>query len=70
MNISAVLTDAQRKAGLELHEDPTFLFLARGGSVLATFSGAGATKESIRKEADKYIKPMPDAFEDWPTGCR
>lgn len=58
MDISAVLTAQDREAGLRLVEvDDHFIWLVdKDCRVLAVLSREGATKESIRKEANQWRK--------------
>jgi len=55
--LQRVLMQEQRDAGLYLEElDDDTLLLKRGDQELARFFETGATRESIRLEAQKYVK--------------
>ena len=53
--LDAALTLRQRQAGLYLEEEEDLLYLKRRGDVLAVFSAVGASVESIRAEAERYV---------------
>ena len=55
--LQAALTERQREAGLYLEEpDDETLQLKRDDKVLASFSQRGATVESIREEAERWLE--------------
>ncbi len=55
-DLAAILTDQQRAAALCLEEpDDHFLLLKQANRIRAVFSQIGATKNSIRAEADRWV---------------
>ena len=52
---ASILTDQQRAAGLYLEQpDDHVLILKQANKIRAVFSQIGATKDSIRAEADRW----------------
>jgi len=55
-DLAAILTDQQKAASLCLEEpDDHFLLLKQANRIRAVFSQTGATKNSIRAEADRWV---------------
>lgn len=52
-----ILTEQQRQAGFDIEDDEDFVYLYDGkGEQRAVFSAFGATAESLRVEADSFMK--------------
>jgi len=62
-----ILTDQQRTAGLYLEQpDDHVVILKQANKIRAVFSQIGATKDSIRAEADRWmVEPADILYSNW-----
>ena len=62
-----ILTDQQRIAGLYLEQpDDHIVILKQANKIRAVFSQIGATKDSIRTEADRWaVEPANILYFNW-----